>query len=212
MVSLKDKTLIALTWASFIIVILMAFATVSSSAAPTRVLLTANSYLDNTDGIYSVMLFVNVSCWPDGTLVDFSINVSEPPSNPPTDYTRQWYPIDSGNLNGNNSQFVSVPTTNDIAVARYGWFPDNKIPIGYVKITAILNNTPNAFSNTVYLTFNGTTQIIWTSVPTMQGSDAPPDLVTPIPTSTPTPTQLSPMMALLSLTIGAAIVSAVRRK
>lgn len=167
---------------------------------------TANPYLNMSGGLYSMNLTTYVfdasgNPAADGTIVNFNIMAPDVIFNtiiPNSPYN----PFLNGSLNGNNSQYAYVPTSGGKAVVQYGWFPDNKIPSGFVKITAMLNNTPSV-NSTLYLTFNGTTQVMWTIVPTMPLSDAPPS-----PTSTP----LSPMITLLSLTIGAAIVLAVRRK
>jgi hypothetical protein len=206
---LKDRALIALTGASFVIVILMAFVTLSSSADypdTYQINLTANPHLDITCGVYSMNLTAYVydaSGNPvvDGTVVNFNIMAPDVIFNGGTPTNSPYNPFINGSLNGNNSQYAYVPTSGGKAVVHYGWFPDNKIPSGFVKINAMLNNTPSV-NSTLYLTFNGTRQVWWTIVPTMR----------PITTSNPTSTPLSPMITLLSLTIGAAIVLAVRKK
>jgi hypothetical protein len=202
-----------------LIILLMAFAMVSFAAdpGPSRINLTADPYLGTIDGIYSVNLTTSVydaSGNPvvDGTVVDFTINMPGGSSSG----TSQYDPILTGGLNGNNSQFASVPTMGGKAVAHYGWFPDNKIPMGYVTIAVSPNSTPSVKS-TYYLQFNGTTQIIWTLAPVV--CPVPPSHIpsstpaqTPGATQNPTPTPLSPMVTLLSLTVGAVIVLAARRK
>jgi len=158
-------------------------------------------------GVYSVNLTADVYGAANGTVVNFYIDAPGITFNgPPTNYTNKYYPVQTGNQNGNNSQYASVPTSDEKAVVRYGWFPDNKIPTGYVKIIAALNNTPSVTSS-LFLKFDGTTNVSWTLIPqfpSSQMSDATP---------TPTPsTPLSPVITLLSFTIGAAIVLAVWRK
>jgi len=185
----------------------MAFVTVSSSAAysgPLQINFTANPYLDTTAGLYNMNLAAYVydsSGNPavDGTVVDFNIVVPDVIFIGGTPTISPDNPFINGSLNGNNSQYASVPTSGGKAVVHYGWFPDNNIPSGFVKITAMLNNTPSV-NSTLYLTFNGTTQVWWTIIPTGKPANQ-------APTSSP----LSPMITLLSLTVGAAIVLAVRR-
>jgi hypothetical protein len=202
-----------------LIILLMAFVTVSCAAnpGPTQINIIPDSYLDTTGGIYSVNLTASVSDASgnpvaDGTMVDFTIKAAGEPSN----VTSIYNPILTGGLNGNNSWFASVPTSGGKAVAHYGWFPDNKIPTGQVMITASLNNTPS-IKTPYFLVFNGTTEVVWAGAPVV--CPIPPSPVpsststqTPGATRNPTPAPLPPIVALLSLTIGAAIVSAARRK
>ena len=206
----------------------------AANPGPSRINLTADSYLDTTGGIYNVNIIANVSDASgnpvaDGTVVDFTINVPGVSySGTPTNYTHRYYPILTGGLNGNNSQFASVPTSGGKAAVRYGWFPNNKIPTGFVMITAALNNSPSVKS-TLYLEFSGTTNVSWSIVPTIiptpmstpisaSNVTATPSAETPMPSvvstsiMTPKPTPLSPMVTLLSLIIGAAMVSAATRK
>jgi len=175
-------------------ILVMAFAMVSFAVdpGPSRINMTPNPYLDTIGGIYSANLTAYVSDDSgnpvvDGTVVDFTINVQDGSfSGIPTDYTSRYYPILTGGLNGYNSQFASVPTSGGKAVAHYGWFPDNKIPTGYVVITASLNNTPSVKS-TFFLQFNGTTQVIWASAPVV--CPIPPSPIPSTPTQTPAATQ-----------------------
>lgn len=184
MISLKARTLIVLTGASFVIFILMMFATVSSSTAnpgPSQINFTANPYLDMAGGLYGMNLTAYVydaSGNPavDGTAVDFNIdmiNVTINGSIPPNN-TDRYLPVRTGNLNGNNSPYASIPTIDGKAVVRYGWFSDNEIPTGYVMITAAINNT-SSVRTTLNLVFNGTTQVNVIIIPTIK------DMPTPTP-------------------------------
>ncbi|HEY3422546.1 MAG TPA: hypothetical protein VGK13_05250 [Methanocellaceae archaeon] len=139
---------------------------------PTQINFIANPYLDTTGGMYSMNLTAYVydaSGNPvvDGTVVNFNINEPDVIFNGGTPTNSPYNPFISGSLNGNNSQYVSISTGSGKAVVRYGWFPDNRIPSGFVKITAMINNTPSV-NSTLYLIFNGTTQVWWTIVPTMR--------------------------------------------
>ena len=164
-----------------LIILLMAFITVSSSAStsgPLQINFTANPHLDTTAGLSTMNLTAYVydaSGNPAvyGTVVDFNIMAPDvifiggsptiSPDNPSL----------NGSLNGNNSQYAYVPTSGGKAVVRYGWFPDNKIPSGFVKITAMVNNTPNV-NSTFFLVFNGTTQVMWAIVPTTKPANQTP--------------------------------------
>lgn len=200
-------------------ILLIAFATVSCAAnpGPSQINMIPDPYMDTTDGIYSVNLTAFVSDASgnpvdDGTMVDFTIKTAGEPSNVTSIYNS----ITTGGLNGNDSRFASVTTSGGKAIVYYGWFPGNKIPTGQVMITASLNNTPSV-KTSYFLVFYGTTEVVWAGAPVV--CPIPPS---PIPSSTstltpgaiqnPTPAPLSPMVALLSLTIGAAIVSATGKK
>jgi hypothetical protein len=142
---------------------------------------------------------------PDGTVVDFTIKQPDSSYTPPI-INSQYNPYYNGSLN-NNSQHVSVPTREGKAVVQYGWFPDNQMPWGYVKIITVLNNTPSV-NTTLHLQFDGTTEFFWSHDLVFPPDNTP--TATPVPTPMPTPP--SPMIALLALIIGAATVLAVRRK
>ena len=179
----------------------------------------ANPYLDTTGGMYSANLTAYVydnsgNPAADGTVINFALNVLD------------WSYL-NGSLNGNNSQYASVPTSGGMAVVHYGWFPGNKVPTGYVMVTATLNNTPEV-NSTLYVAFKGPSQVITsptpspapTAMPTGVPTNAP--VGTPSPTTipahapsatqSPSPTPLSPMIALLSIGACAAILSALRKK
>jgi hypothetical protein len=189
-----------------LIILLMAFIMVSSSADyyyPGNSQVNFSVYLNTTNtGIYVVNIttYVNDASGnpvADGTVVDFSIEQPVSSYTPPV-INNGYNLYYNGSLN-NVSPHVSVPTRGGKAVVQYGWFPDNQMPSGYVHIIAVLNKTPSV-NTTLDLQFNGTTLYLWTQLPVL-----PPD-------NTPTSTPLSSMITLLSLTVGAAITLAVRRK
>jgi hypothetical protein len=197
------------------IILLMTFVVFSSSAdyIPDNSRINHSTCLNTTiTGTYVVNItaYVNDASgnpMPDGTVVDFAVNPSGGLRPVPAASPAPYIPYYNGSLN-NGSQFASIPTHGGEAVVQYGWFPNNQMPQGIVTIYMVLNNTPNV-NNTLFLQFNGTTDfsnefLIW-----------PPDntpTATTVPTSTPTPTPLSTMIIFLSLSIGVAIVSGVKRK
>ncbi len=185
-----------------LMVLLMALAMVSFAAnpGPPQIDIIPDFYLNQTDGIYYVNLTVSVSDdlgnpVADGTMVDFSVKGAGTPYN----VTSTYNPILTGGLNGNSSRRVFVPTSGGKAVARFGWFPDNKIPSGQLIVTASLNSTPSIKSEYT-LVFNGTTQVLWASAPVIcplpPASPIPPVTMTqqPVTTQSPTPTPLSLMV------------------
>lgn len=204
----------AYVWFFVILIFLMMIVTLSSSADyyyPGNSQINFSAYLNTTNtGIYVVNIttYVNDASGnpvADGTVVDFSIKQPDS-SYAIQEMNSQFNPYYNGSLN-NNSQHVSVPTSGGKAVVQYGWFPDNQMPWGFVKIITVLNNTPSV-NTTLHLQFNGTTQFIWSHDLVWPPDNTP----TATPKPTPTPTPLSPMIALISLTIGVTIISAVRRK
>jgi hypothetical protein len=180
---------------------------------------TANPYLDTTGGMYSANLTAYVydstgKPAADGTVVNFALNVLD------------WSYL-NGSLNGNNSQYASVPTSGGMASVHYGWFPGNLVPKSYVAINATLQNDFSV-NTTLYVSFVGPAEVITspapspspTAVPSSSPTTAP--VITPSPTIAPTqaptatptstPTPLSPIIALLSIVACAAILIAVRKK
>jgi hypothetical protein len=177
----------------------------------------ADKFFDTTGGQYSVNLTAYVindagDRAADGTMVDFALDILD------------WSYM-NGSLNGNNSNFVSVPTSDGKAVAHYGWFPGNHVPTKDVRITATVHNE-SSVNGTLILTFQGPAIVITTPTPmptvTPIGSpvatvtQAP--TITPVPsqapgtTQTPVPTPLSPVIAVLSILAGVTIVSRMRKK
>lgn len=145
---------------------------------PSQISFIANPYLNTTGGIYNIDLTANVydvSGYPvvDGTIVNFNIHAPDVIFNGITTDS-PYNPFLNGSLNGNISQYTYVPTIGGKAVVHYGWFPDNKIPSGFVLITAAIDNAPSV-NSTLYLEFNGTTYVGWTIVPDLGGiCDATP--------------------------------------
>lgn len=185
-------------------------------ASLSYVFLSPSPYLDTTGGMYSVNLTAYVydnagNPASDGTVVNFALGILD------------WTYL-NGSLNGNNSQYASVATQGGAASAHYGWFPGNQVPQGYIVITATLNNTPEV-NTTISIELKGPSQVLVspTPAPTAQPTSGPTlaPVVTPSPTPaasqapsatpTSTPTPLSPLVALVAIIVGAAILM-VRKK
>jgi hypothetical protein len=183
---------------------------------------TADPFLDTTNGSYSAKLTAYVyndtgDPVPDGTVIDFSLNVLD------------WTYL-NGSLNGNNSQYASVTTTGGKAEVTYGWFPGNVLPTKDIMVTATLHGY-NDVNATLYLTLRGGAvaasstvipgQASPTAIPVVTTSPVPTaspvptqppnGTSSPIPTPTPTPTPLSPMIVLLAIIAGAAIITAKKK-
>jgi len=176
---------------------------IASSAS--KINLMVDPYLNTGNGVYSVYLFANASDAfgnpaADGTVINFTIV-------PGGSYL-------NGSLNGNSSQRAYATTSGGMTEVSYGWFPGNKIPTGQAIIAVSLNKTPSVIS-WLYLEFNGTTGVNAIIVPMANETPAPMVLASnhmPDTLQSPTSTPLSPMITLLSITIGAVLTLAVRRK
>lgn len=208
---------LAYIWICVTLIFLMPFVTLSSNADdyyPGNSQINYSVYLNTTNtGIYVVNIttYVNDASGnpvPDGTVVDFTINPPGSFPGVPVVSNSPYSPYYGGSLN-NNSQHVSVPTSGGKAIVQYGWFPDNQMPLGLVKISTVLNNTPSV-NTTLSLQFRGNIEFWWKQILVFPPDNTP--TATPVPTPTPAPTPISPMITLLALTLGAAIVLDVRGK
>ncbi len=183
---------------------------------------TADKFFDTTGGQYSVNMTAYVynnagDPAADGTMVDFALDILD------------WTYV-NGSLNGNNSQYASVPTSGGKAVAHYGWFPGNQVPTKDVRLTAMLHND-SSVNGTLILEFKGPAIVITTPtpVPTSSAVASPvaslaatvttaPTTTTTAPIQTPTSTQvpaatpLSLFITVLSILAGMAIVTLMRKK
>ncbi len=178
---------------------------------------TADKFLDTTGGQYSVNMTADVlndagDPAADGTMVDFALDI--------LDWTYM-----NGSINGNNSQYATVPTSGGKAVAHYGWFPGNQVPTKDVRVTATLHNE-SSVNSTLIVTFKGPAVVISTPTPVPTPTTSPvtspaatvtsaPTVMTAptqMPSTSPVATPLSPVITVLALLAGMTIISRMRKK